>query len=198
MQQQSIISQGIRSAMATPLFDNKNVIGILYADTTNPTQRYSRDELVAFSLLANVIAVALTHASYDAMEAEKQRLDTELSAARSILQTILPKDLPEISGYEVCAHIEPCFEVGGDLYDVAVLPDGRVSVVVGDVSGKGLGAALLVSSLIPLQRAMLESEPDLSALVANLNRQLWRTTDPIRYSTLFVGVLDRRPGAWNT
>ena len=55
MQQQSIISQGIRSAMATPLFDNKNVIGILYADTTDPTRHYTRDELVAFSLLANVI-----------------------------------------------------------------------------------------------------------------------------------------------
>jgi len=194
MQQQSIVSLGIRSAMATPLFDNKNVIGILYADTTDPTRRYTRDELVAFSLLANVIAVALTHASYDAMEAEKRRLDTELDAARSILQTIIPTELPAIPGYEVCAHIEPCFEVGGDLYDVSSLPDGRVSVVVGDVAGKGLGAALLVSSLVPLLRAMLEAEPDLAALVSNLNRQLWRTTDPIRYSTLFAGVLDPATG----
>jgi serine phosphatase RsbU (regulator of sigma subunit)/pSer/pThr/pTyr-binding forkhead associated (FHA) protein len=194
MLQQSIVSQGIRSAMATPLFDNKNVIGILYADTTDSTRHYTRDELVAFSLLANVIAVALTHASYDAMEAEKRRLDTELDAARSILQTIIPTELPEIPGYEVCAHIEPCFEVGGDLYDVSTLPDGRVSVVVGDVAGKGLGAALLVSSLVPLLRAMLEAERDLTKLVSNLNRQLWRTTDPIRYSTLFVGVLDPAEG----
>jgi phosphoserine phosphatase RsbU/P len=194
MQQMSIISQGIRSAMATPLFDNKDVIGILYADTTDPRRRYTRDELMAFSLLANVIAVALTHARYDAMEAEKRRLDTELEAARSILQTIIPDALPEISGYEVCAHIEPCFEVGGDLYDVSTLPDGRVAVIVGDVSGKGLGAALLVSSLVPLLRAMLEAEPDLAALTSNLNRQLWRTTDSVRYSTLFVGVLDPETG----
>jgi serine phosphatase RsbU (regulator of sigma subunit)/pSer/pThr/pTyr-binding forkhead associated (FHA) protein len=194
MQQQSIISQGIRSAMATPLFDNKAVIGILYADTTDPTRHYTRDELVAFSLLANVIAVALTHASYDAMEAEKRRLDTELDAARSILQTIIPDTLPAIPGFEVCAHIEPCFEVGGDLYDVSALPDGRVALIVGDVAGKGLGAALLVSSLVPLLRAMLEAEPDLAALTANLNRQLWRITDPVRYSTLFVGVLDPMTG----
>ena len=194
MQQQSIISSGIRSAMATPLFDNKNVIGILYADTTDPTRHYTRDELVAFSMLANVIAVALTHARYDAMEAEKRRLDTELDAARSILQTIIPTVLPEIPGYEVCAHIEPCFEVGGDLYDVSTLPDGRVAVVVGDVAGKGLGAALLVSSLVPLLRAMLEADPDLASLTSNLNRQLWRTTDPMRYSTLFLGVLDPATG----
>ncbi len=194
MQQQSIVSQGIRSAMAAPLFDNKKVIGILYADTTDSRRSYTRDELVAFSLLANVIAVALTHARYDAMEAEKHRLDTELAAARSILNTIIPDVLPAIPGYEVCAHIEPCFEVGGDLYDVSTLPDGRVAVVVGDVSGKGLGAALLVSSLIPLLRAMLEAEPDLAALTSNLNRQLWRTTDPIRYATLFVGVLDPETG----
>ena len=194
MQQQSIISQGIRSAMATPLFDNKAVIGILYADTTDPSRRYTRDELVAFSMLANVIAVALTHARYDAMEAEKRRLETELDAARSILQTIIPKVLPEIPGYQVCAHIEPCFEVGGDLYDVSELPDGRVAVVVGDVAGKGLGAALLVSSLVPLLRAMLEADPDLASLTSNLNRQLWRTTDPMRYSTLFLGVLDPATG----
>jgi len=194
MQQQSIVSQGIRSAMATPLFDNKDVIGILYADTTDPTRHYTRDELVAFSLLANVIAVALTHARYDAMEAEKRRLDTELEAARSILQTILADDLPDIPGHEVCVHLEPCFEVGGDLYDVSTLPDGRVSVIVGDVSGKGLGAALLVSSMVPLLRAMLEAETDLGALLSNLNRQLWRTTDPVRYATLFVGVLDPATG----
>jgi len=194
MQQQSIISQGIRSAMATPLFDNKSVIGILYADTTDPTRRYNRDELVAFSLLANVIAVALTHARYDAMETEKRRLDTELEAARPTLQTILPDELPKIPGYEVCVHCDPCFEVGGDLYDISTLPDGRLAVVVGDVSGKGLGAALLVSSLVPLLRAMLEAEPDLAALTANLNRQLWRITDSIRYSTLFVGVLDPASG----
>jgi sigma-B regulation protein RsbU (phosphoserine phosphatase) len=84
--------------------------------------------------------------------------------------------------------------VGGDLYDVSTLPDGRVAIVVGDVSGKGLGAALLVSSLVPLLRAMLEAEPDLAALTSNLNRQLWRTTDPIRYATLFVGVLDPETG----
>ena len=194
MQQQSIISQGIRSAMATPLFDNKRVIGILYADTTDLSKRYTRDELVAFSLLANVIAVALTHASYDAMEAEKRRLDTELDAARSILDTIIPDELPAIPGYDVCAHIEPCFEVGGDLYDVSELPDGRVAVIVGDVSGKGLGAALLVSSLVPLLRAMLEAETDLRALMPNLNRQLWRTTDPARFATLFVGILDPASG----
>lgn len=194
MQQQSIISQGIRTAMAAPLFDNKSVIGILYADSTDPARRYTRDELVAFSLLANVIAVALTHASYDAMEAEKRRLDHELEAAHSILNRILPDTLPTIPGYEVCAHIEPCFEVGGDLYDVSVLPDGRVTVVVGDVSGKGLGAALLVSSLVPLLRAMLEMQPDLVALTSNLNRQLWLTTDPVRYSTLFVGLLDPASG----
>lgn len=194
MQQQSIISQGIRSAMATPLFDNEKVIGILYADTTDPTRHYTRDELVAFSLLANVIAVALTHARLDAITAEKRRLDTELAAARSILQQIIPAALPPVPGYEICAHIEPCFEVGGDLYDVTTLPDGRVAVAVGDVSGKGLGAALLVSSLVPLLRAMLEKEQDLAVLAKDLNRQLWRTTDPIRYSTLFTGILDPASG----
>jgi len=194
MQQQSIVSAGIRSAMAAPLFDNKRVIGLLYADTTDPVRRYTRDELVAFSLLANVIAVALTHARADALEAEKRRLETELTAAREIMTRFLPAELPALPGWSLCALVEPCYEVGGDLYDVTRLSDGRVAVAVGAVSGKGLGAALLVSSLLPLLRAMVESESDLAKLTGHLNRQLWRTTDPVRYATLFLGVLDPASG----
>ncbi len=192
--QMSIISQGLHTAMAAPLFDNQSVIGLLYADSADTADRYTTDELKAFTLLANCIAVALTHARYHTMEAEKQRLDTELGAARRIMATLLPAEAPAVAGWELLTHLESCTEVGGDLYDVFPLPDGRLAVVIGDVAGKGLGAALLVSSLLPLLRGLAGSIPDPSDLVHRLNAVLFAATESIRYATLFVGLLDPATG----
>lgn len=192
--QMSIISQGLHTAMAAPLFDNQSVIGLLYADSADTADRYTTDELKAFTLLANCIAVALTHARYHAMEAEKQRLDAELGAARRIMATLLPAEAPAVGGWELLTHLESCTEVGGDLYDVFPLPDGRLAVVIGDVAGKGLGAALLVSSLLPLLRGLAGTIADPSDLVHRLNAVLFAATEPIRYATLFVGLLDPATG----
>lgn len=192
--QMSIVSQGVRTAMAAPLFDNENVIGLLYADSADLHDRYTTDELKAFSLLANCVAVALTQARYRVMEGEKQRLETELGAARRIMGTLLSEDTPRVAGWELVTHLVSCTEVGGDLYDILPLPDGRVLVAVGDVSGKGLGAALLVSSLLPLLRGLAGPGADPSALVARLDEVLFAITEPIRYATMFVGVLDPATG----
>ena len=93
--QMSIVTQGVRTAIAAPLFDNENVIGLLYADSADSHDRYTTDELKAFTLLANCVAVALSHARYHTMEAEKQRLEAELGAARRIMSTLLPEEAPQ-------------------------------------------------------------------------------------------------------
>ena len=191
---QSIVAQGVRAGMAVPLVDEGRVMGLLYADTTAHSVRYTRDDLKAFTLLSGVVGTAFTHARYHALEEEQQRLQTELNAARNILATIIPEQLPEVAGWELRAYLESCFEVGGDLYDLQSLPDGRLLVVAGDVAGKGLGAALLVSSIVPMLRTLAETEPDPLALVTRLNRHIWRTTDSVRYATLFVGLLDPQVG----
>jgi serine phosphatase RsbU (regulator of sigma subunit) len=128
------------------------------------------------------------------MEAEKQRLEGELGAARRIMSALLPEEAPRIAGWELVPHIVSCTEVGGDLYDVFTLPDGRVMVAVGDVAGKGLGAALLVSSLLPLLRGLAGPCEDIAALVARLDAVLFPVTEPVRYATLFMGVLDPASG----
>jgi transcriptional regulator with GAF, ATPase, and Fis domain len=150
----SMVSQGIRSAIAVPLFDNEDVIGLLYADDSNPSKKFTKDQLSAFTLLANVIAVAITHARYHLLEEEKRRQDAELKAASEILENLLPAKLPNCSGYQALASLEPCYEVGGDLYDAQIMPDGRYAFFIGDVVGKGLGAALLVSHILSWARFM--------------------------------------------
>lgn len=186
----SMISQGIRSAIAVPLFDNEDVIGILYADDSRPTHNFTKDQLAAFTLLANIIAVALTHARYHEMEEEKRRQDAQLATASEILDHMLPASLPEPPGYDVLASLESCFEVGGDLYDGQFMPDGRYAFLIGDVTGKGLGAALLVSHVLSLSRFMLAEGWEPEPLVTQLNRQIFNCTDYIRFATFFLGVLD--------
>jgi len=193
-EQQSIVSQGIRSAMAAPLFDNENVIGILYADTTDPASWYNRDELRTFTALANLIGVKITKARLDEAERERERLDREVRAAKEILANILPTDLISAPGYETGWFSEPCFEVGGDLYDVNPLKDGRMLFLTGDVAGKGMGAALLVSNIMAIVPVLIEDTQDLTQLVTRLNRRIYLCTDAIRYATLFIGILDPATG----
>jgi phosphoserine phosphatase RsbU/P len=192
--QQSIVSQGIRSAMAAPLFDNEKVIGILYADTTDPASWYNRDELRTFTALANLIGVKITQARLAEAEEERKRLAREVEAAKDILAYILPTELSCAIGYEMGTYHEPCLEVGGDLYDVKCLEDGRVLFLAGDVAGKGLGAALIVSNIMPIVSVLIEDSSDLAQLATRLNRQIFRSTDPIHYATLFLGLLTPESG----
>jgi serine phosphatase RsbU (regulator of sigma subunit) len=191
---ESILTSAVRTAMAAPLFDNERVIGMLYTDTSRAGRPYTTDELRAFTMLANVVAVALTHARYRAVESEKHRLETELGAARRIMNVLLPRELPGVPGCRLTSHYEPCSEVGGDLYDVIDLDDGRFALVIGDVAGKGLGATLLVSSLLPLVRGLSGDLDNLPATFAHLNSELMRITEPFRYATLFVGILNPSDG----
>jgi len=190
----SVVRSSMRTAMAAPLFDNERVIGLLYADSTRPSCPYTTDELRAFTLLANVVAVALTHSRYRAVEREKHRLETEIEAARRIMNDLLSEDLPDITGYQLTAHLDPCSEVGGDLYDVIALDNGRFALVTGDVAGKGLGAALLVSSLLPLLRGLSGHLNDLPAVLSRIHTELLRITEPFRYATFFAAVLDPADG----
>lgn len=192
--QESIILQGTRSAMAAPLFDNEHVIGVLYADTTDPLTRYSRDELRTFTILANLIGVKITQARLAAAEEEKRLLEMQMQTAKEIMRRILPERIVSVDGYEVCAFQEPSLTVGGDLYDARALGDGRYMIMMGDVTGKGIGAALLVSNIMASLRLLLEESISPLDLIVRLNRHVWRSTDPMHFVTLFIGLLDPATG----
>lgn len=193
--QESVVGLGVRAAMAAPLYDNQEIIGLLYADTTDPGSIYTEDELRAFTALANLIAVKITQARLAEGERERKRLERELKNAREILNHILPRGVESVEGYDIAVAYEPCTEVGGDFYDVRHLDDERTVFVAGDVAGKGLGAAVLVSSILPAVRLLLGRVDNLAVVAAELNKQICSTTDPVRYATLFLAVLDRATGS---
>lgn len=185
--QKSVIGLNIRSAMVAPLFDNREVIGLLYADHDSPTFQYNTSDLRIFTLLANLIAVKISNARLLELEADTK-------AARQVQLNLLPARLPEVPGCDVAARMIPCTEVAGDLYDVRKLPDGRFAIVVGDVTGHGLPAAMLATHVVGGLDMILDENPSLVLLVERLHRQILNRTDDTHFVTFFFGVYDPATG----
>ena len=188
--QESVILGKIRSALVAPLFDNTSVIGVLYADTRELTVAYDKDHLRQLALLANILAVKITNSRLLEVQREKERMQQEMETAARIQSTLLPRDPAPPAGYELAVRLVPCTEVGGDLYDVLQLPGGRTLFVLGDVSGHGVGAAMLMANAMAGVRALAELCDEPVELVSRLHDQMCRSTDPMSYVTMFVGVLD--------
>jgi len=189
--QQSIIMSEMKSAMAVPLFDEEKVLGILYADTTNPMYRYSDDSLRLFATVGNIIASRLSNYVLLQERQAKQVYEAEAQRASNIQKTLLPRSVPKIPGYSITAFQEQCLEVGGDLYDVAILPNGCLMFLIADVSGKGMGAALLMSHILASFRILYDDEHfNLSRAVKKVSDQLHAHSGSENFATLFIGIVN--------
>ena len=191
--QQSIVSQSVQSAMAVPLFDNEKVLGLIYVDSHDRAIAFDNAQLELLTLLANMAAVKITNARLLDADRERARIAQELATATHIQRGLLP-EAPTIAGWELDAFIETCHEVGGDLYDFHERSDGRLVFLVGDVTGKGMGAALLMSSFLASARVLYDTCLDPGELAGRLSAMLHRTTDRKRFVTGFVGCLDPATG----
>lgn len=192
--QHSIVAQAVHSAMAVPLFDNENVLGILYVDSQSLVQSFDAQQLEILTILANMAAVKITNARLLEAEQARARLAQELSTAITIQRGLLPMAPPTLGGYELDGFLETCYEVGGDLYDFRLRPDGRLMFVIGDVSGKGMGAALLMSSFLSSARVLYDTCDDCAEFALRLSNVMFQQTDPGHFITGIVGTLDPTSG----
>lgn len=193
--QMSLVAASVHSAMAVPLYDDETVLGVLYVDSQKPGLEFDREQLEILTLLANMAAVKLTNARLLEAEQARARLAQELDTAVRIQRGLLPSTPPAVPGYALDGFLESCFEVGGDLYDFRIRSDGRLVFLVGDVSGKGMGAALLMSSFLSSARVLYETCTDLRTFAERLNDVMYRSSDPSRFVTAFIGCLDPATGA---
>lgn len=193
--QMSLVAASVHSAMAVPLYDDETVLGVLYVDSQNPTTEFDREQLEVLTLLANMAAVKITNARLLEAEQARARLAQELSTAVRIQRGLLPETPPAVPGYALDGFLESCYEVGGDLFDFRVRKDGRLVFLVGDVSGKGMGAALLMSSFLSSARVLYETCSDLAEFAERLNDVMYRSSDPSRFVTAFIGCLDPATGS---
>lgn len=186
---ESLCAEGIRSVLCVPLWNEREVIGLIYVD--NPVSRgaFSHRDLRLLGLIANMAAVKIENAHLLAEQIERARWAEQLQVAAQIQRHLLPSADPAIPGYEVRGMSRPCYEIGGDYYDY-LWRGRRLAVVVADVSGKGIGAALLMAAFQASLRALGSGDADPVALVTRLNRAMVENSPESSFVTLFYAELD--------
>jgi sigma-B regulation protein RsbU (phosphoserine phosphatase) len=185
--------------LAVPIASEGRPLGLLVvADKENRAggiDDFGAADARILSLFGNQAAIALENARLHREAVEKERMEREIEIAASIQRAILPTTLPAVSGILLAAGNRPTRQVGGDFYDVHPLADGRVAFCVADVSGKGIPAALLVSTVHACIHLLVEAGAnDLTGLVARVNRHLARFSATRKFVTLFFAVYDPADG----
>ncbi len=191
----TVVLQGVRSVLAVPLGVSEKVFGIIYADSPIAEGRFTEDHLKVLTTLASVAAIRVENARLVEARFQQERLERELQLAMEIQQRFQPTAPPVVPGYEFQGISFPCYEIGGDYYDFIQREDGRLVIALGDVSGKGTAAALLMSSLHASIHAQTGSHDSLVETISAVNRYLADNIPSNRFVTLFYAELDPESGA---
>jgi phosphoserine phosphatase RsbU/P len=190
---ESILGLMIRSAICTPMWNGEKTVGVLYVDTTAPDRLFGEIDLLFFSTLSLMIAEKIENAVLEEIAKDKRRLDAELEIASEIQVRLFPLEMPQIEGYELSAVNYPCTEVGGDYFDVIALRD-TIGIAVADVTGKGIGAAILMSNLQALLQARATEYRDPAELLKKLNTDLTGRVGDDKFITFFYLLLQPKKG----
>ena len=200
---QSIVAQRLRAVVVIPLYANLRAntqesminvkrgdfLGVLYMDSRRPAAFSKLDRQILDALAADAASI-LDNARLVERERERQRMEQEINIARDIQQALLPRDFREFPHLAVSGINFPCLSVGGDYFDVFPLSDKRTAFLIADVSGKGLGAALLTTMLQGALSGMtLGTDP--ARVFNHVNRFLCGHSEVGRYATMFFGILDQ-------
>jgi serine phosphatase RsbU (regulator of sigma subunit) len=186
----SVVDCRIRSVMCVPVVGGSGLLGVVQIDSRDVRNGFSADDLEVLAGVAGQAAQAIEQALAHDERVAREQIDRDLALANRVQQGLLPACPPCIAGYEVFDFYESARQVGGDFFTYVPLPDGRLAVVLADVSGKGVAAALLMAALSADIRYCLASEPDVARAVARINESFLRGGWDDRFATLVVVVLD--------
>jgi serine phosphatase RsbU (regulator of sigma subunit)/pSer/pThr/pTyr-binding forkhead associated (FHA) protein len=186
----SIADLKIRSVMCVPLLTpDGQALGILQLDTSDRKQ-FHQEDLDVLTAVASQAAIAIQNATLHETMIERERLDRDLRLAEQVQKRFLPQSVPELPGFEFFAHYDPAYEVGGDYYDFVQLPGNRFAIAVGDVSGKGVAAALMMAKFSGDTRYCILTENSPAAATSELNHLLFAAGMDENFITLSLSVLD--------
>lgn len=186
---------GVRSVLAVPLsVGGGGVFGLVYADSPTEMTVFTEEHLNVLTTLASVAGIRVEKARLQEEHVEKERYARELALASEIQQRFLPAHAPTVPGFELQGISFSCHEIGGDYYDFIARAEGGMMVLLGDVSGKGTAAALLMSSLHAAVHAQVAAGLDLRSIPERLNAYLLGNTPSNRFITLFMSELDETTG----
>jgi sigma-B regulation protein RsbU (phosphoserine phosphatase) len=178
-----------RSEMVAPIISNDEVIGVfdLESDQFNA---YEKDDLEVLLMLASQVAIIIEKVMLHEQLIEKKRLEGQLEVARQVQLELLPPRDPDIEGYDISAYNFPTEEVSGDYYDWVKIFDDQIGIVIADVSGKGVPAAILMAFLRASLRAATHIGYSTHISMAKVNYLLWESIERNQFVTAFYGILD--------
>ncbi len=178
------------SVACVPMLVKSKLTGILSVYNKKGEPGFSDDDVRLLSIIAIQSAQIVENARLYEEEKALMKLREEARLAREIQINLLPKSNPEIAGYDIAGISIPALSVGGDYYDFIQLEGDTVGIALGDISGKGMAAALLMSNLHAAVRGQSLANRPPSECIRRTNNLLFRCTDAFKYATLFYGLLD--------
>ncbi len=193
----SIVQDQVRGILAVPLQTEDRVIGLIYLDSPALIHEFTRDDLNVLTVLANIAAIRIEQARLAEIEQSEKLRARELEHAALIQRSILPSEFPPFphrKDFDLHAAMVPAKEVGGDLFDFFLLDNEHLGFVIGDVSGKGVPAALFMAMTRTLLRATAQHQRQPGECFDYMNATLAEGNTPGMFVTLFYGVLDTRTG----
>jgi phosphoserine phosphatase RsbU/P len=189
---QSIADFRIRSMICAPLLDSEGrAFGALQIDTLDQRQRFQKEDLELLVSAASQAAIAIQNAELHEQALRRRERERDMQVAHEVQHGFLPDSRPDLPGYQFFDYYQPADEIGGDFFDYIPLPDGRLGIVVADVVGHGVAAALLMAKLMAETRYALFSEPLPAAAITRLNERLSQSNLQ-RFVTMVLVVLDSR------
>ncbi|HLK69918.1 MAG TPA: SpoIIE family protein phosphatase [Bryobacteraceae bacterium] len=190
----SIVEQKVHTMMAVPLQTKDRIIGIIYVDSPFILREFTKDDLSLLTVMANVAGIKIENARLAEVEEAERIMKRDLTQAADIQKRMLPEEAPKMPNVDLAGFNAACRTVGGDYYDFFPYPDGRVALVLGDVSGKGMPASLMMMGLQARVHVLAEDPSDLASLMTRLNKGICAKCPSNRFITFFFCVLNTVTG----
>ena len=184
----SLIEEGIFTII--PMMIKSKIVGLLLFGLKHSGSQFAGKDLELLNATANQAAISIENARLYESEAEKLKMERDLSLARKIQQGLLPKCIPNIGGLDICGEMIPAMQVGGDYYDLIPVSDTKLFVVVGDVSGKGLSASLYMTKLQTMIQFSCSSDKSTKEILIELNKKFYDSIERNSFVTITLALFD--------
>jgi len=181
--------KNIGSLIGVPLVSQEKLIGILYA-AKQMEFGFDKEESELITTFADHVSIAIENSRLIEQSIERERLQQELMVAQKVQKKLLPQHLPELDGFSLDAFSAPAYEVGGDYYDVSELGNGKLGIVIGDVSGKGVSAAFYMAELKGIFQALSKSCKTTTDFLIKANYALYGSIDKSAFISLIYAIVD--------
>src|ERR1035437_5767949 len=190
----SIVEHKVHTMMAVPLQTKQRTIGLIYVDSPFVLREFTTADLSLLTVMANVAAIRIENVRLAEVEEAERIMQRDLTQAAEIQRRMLPDEAPRVPGADLAGFNAACRTVGGDYYDFFPYAGSRVGLALGDVSGKGMPASLMMMALHARVQVLAEDPGDLAWFMTRLNKATCAKCPSNRFITFFFSVLDAATG----